>query len=96
MLGVDAMEKFNYYFNTKKRIDAALGVPVNKATIPSILFNLIWDVYYNISEDEQVIIAYVENWMNKICICKNYQELYQKDEGYAMEKYYGYCKNSKE
>ena len=59
------MEKFNYYFNTKKRIDAALGVPVNKATIPSILFNLIWDVYYNISEDEHVIIAYVENWMNK-------------------------------
>lgn len=59
------MEKFNYYFNTRRRIDVALDAPVNKATIPSILFNLIWDAYYNISTDEQVIIAYVEDWMNK-------------------------------
>lgn len=59
------MEKFNYYFNTRKRIDAALDVPVNKVTIPSILFNLVWNVYYNISTDEHVIINYIENWMKE-------------------------------
>lgn len=59
------MEKFNYYFNTRERINAALDVPVNKATIPSILFNLVWDAYYNISTDEQVIVAYIERWMEK-------------------------------
>lgn len=59
------MEKFNYYFNTRKKIDAALDVQVNKSTIPSILFNLVWDVYYNISTDEHVIINYIENWMNE-------------------------------
>ena len=59
------MEKFNYYFNTRERINAALDVPVNKATIPSILFNLVWDAYYNISTDEQVIVAYIERWMEQ-------------------------------
>ena len=59
------MEKFNYYFNTRERIDAALNVPVNKATIPSILFNLVWNAYYNISTDEQVIVTYIERWMEQ-------------------------------
>ena len=59
------MEKFNYYFNTRERINAALDIPVNKATIPSILFNLVWDAYYNISTDEQVIVAYIERWMEQ-------------------------------
>jgi ABC-type multidrug transport system fused ATPase/permease subunit len=36
------MEKFNYYFNTKKRIDSALQVQINKNSMGSILFNLIW------------------------------------------------------
>ena len=59
------MEKFNYYFNTRERIDVALNVPVNKATIPSILFNLVWNAYYNISTDEQVIVTYIERWMEQ-------------------------------
>lgn len=58
------MEKFNYYFNTRSRIDAALSLPINKSTMESILFNLIWDAYYNISHDEQVILQYIETWMN--------------------------------
>ena len=58
------MEKFNYYFNTRSRIDAALSVPINKSTMESILFNLIWYAYYNISHDEQVILQYIETWMN--------------------------------
>ena len=36
------MEKFNFYFNTKERIDVALQSPINKNTMGSILFNLIW------------------------------------------------------
>lgn len=57
------MEKFNYYFNTKKRIDSALQVPINKNTMGSILFNLIWYAYYNVSTVEKDIIRYVEGWM---------------------------------
>lgn len=57
------MEKFNYYFNTKKRIDDVLNGPVNKATMPAIIFNLIWYAYYNISTDEKEIISYIEQWM---------------------------------
>ena len=53
------MERFNYYFNTKSRIDAALSEPITKASMNSILFNLVWDAYYNISTDESVIINYV-------------------------------------
>lgn len=59
------MEKFNYYFNTRERINMALNIPVNKATIPSILFNLVWNAYYNISTDEQVIVTYIERWMEQ-------------------------------
>lgn len=58
------MEKFNYYFNTRSRIDAALSVPISKSNMESILFNLIWNAYYNISEDEQDILQYIEEWMN--------------------------------
>lgn len=58
------MEKFNYYFNTRARIDAALSVDINKATMPSILFNLVWDAYYNVSKDEDEIVNYVVEWMN--------------------------------
>lgn len=57
------MEKFNYYFNTRARIDVALSVDINKATMPSILFNLVWDAYYNVSKDEDVIVKYVVDWM---------------------------------
>lgn len=57
------MEKFNYYFNTRARIDAALSVDINKATMPSILFNLVWDAYYNMSKDEDVIVKYIVDWM---------------------------------
>lgn len=59
------MEKFNYYFNTKKRIDAALQSPINKNTMGSILFNLIWYAYYNVSKVEKDIIRYVEGWMRE-------------------------------
>lgn len=59
------MEKFKYYFNTRKRIDSALSAPVNKSTMESILFNLIWYVYYNVSTDEDVIVNYIEQWMNE-------------------------------
>lgn len=59
------MEKFNYYFNTRSRIEAALSVPINKSNMESILFNLIWYAYYNISQDEQDILAYIDTWMNK-------------------------------
>ena len=58
------MEKFNYYFNTRSRIDAALSVPISKSNMESILFNLIWNAYYNISEDEQDILQYIDEWMN--------------------------------
>ena len=58
------MEKFNYYFNTRAKIDAALSVDINKATMPSILFNLIWDAYYNLSKDENEIIKYIVDWMS--------------------------------
>lgn len=58
------MEKFNYYFNTRARIDAALNVDINKATMPSILFNLIWDAYYTLSKDEDEIVKYVVDWMS--------------------------------
>lgn len=59
------MEKFNYYFNTKSKINAALSEPITKASMNSILFNLVWDAYYNISTDEDVIISYVVDWMNQ-------------------------------
>lgn len=58
------MEKFNYYFNTRSRIDAALSVPITKSSMESILFNLIWDAYYNVSQDEQDILQYIEAWMS--------------------------------
>lgn len=58
------MEKFNYYFNTQNKIDAALSEPVTKANMNSILFNLIWYAYYNISTDEKVIVDYICNWMD--------------------------------
>lgn len=57
------MEKFNYYFNTKNRIDAALSEPITKANMNSILFNLVWDAYYNVSQEESDIINYVVGWM---------------------------------
>lgn len=59
------MEKFNFYFNTKKRIDSALQVPINKNTMGSVLFNLIWYAYYNVSTVEKDIIRYVEGWMRE-------------------------------
>lgn len=57
------MEKFNYYFNTQDRINYVLNGPINKATLPSVIFNLIWYAYYNISTDEKEIVKYVEQWM---------------------------------
>jgi DNA-directed RNA polymerase subunit RPC12/RpoP len=57
------MEKFNYYFNTKNRINATLSEPITKANMNSILFNLVWDAYYNISQEEDTIISYVVDWM---------------------------------
>ena len=58
------MEKFNYYFSTQNRIDCVLNGPINKATMPSVLFNLIWHAYYNISTDEKEIIKYIQQWLN--------------------------------
>ncbi len=57
------MERFNYYFNTQDRINAALKEPITKANIDSILFNLVWYAYYNVSKEENDIINYVVNWM---------------------------------
>ena len=59
------MERFNFYFNTRKRIDAALQTPINKNTMSSILFNLIWYAYYNVSTEEKDIIRYIEGWMQE-------------------------------
>lgn len=57
------MEKFNYYFKTQDRINHALSAPVNKSTMPSIIFNLIWYAYYNVSTEERDIVEYIEEWM---------------------------------
>ena len=57
------MEKFNYYFNTQDRINQVLNGPINKSTMPSVIFNLIWYAYYNISTDEKDIVKYIEQWM---------------------------------
>lgn len=57
------MEKFNYYFNTQEKIDEVLDGPINKSTMESVIFHLIWHAYYKISQDEEVIIDYVERWM---------------------------------
>ena len=57
------MEKFNYYFNTQEKIDEVLDGPINKSTMESVIFHLIWHAYYKISQDEAVIIDYVERWM---------------------------------
>lgn len=59
------MEKFNYYFNTEERINVALNQPVNKNTMSSILFNLIWYAYYNVSKEEKEIVRYIEGWMKE-------------------------------
>lgn len=59
------MEKFNYYFNTQRKIDAVLNEPINKVTMPSILFNLVWSAYYNISTNEKDIVDYIQDWMKK-------------------------------
>lgn len=57
------MEKFNYYFNTQNRIDCVLNGPINKSTMSSVIFNLIWYAYYNISKDERDIVKYIDQWM---------------------------------
>lgn len=57
------MERFNYYFNTQSRINYVLDGPINKTTMSSVLFNLIWHAYYNVSKDEKEIVHYVEQWM---------------------------------
>lgn len=57
------MEKFNYYFNTQDRINCVLNGPVNKSNLPSVIFNLIWYAYYNISTDERQIVEYIEQWL---------------------------------
>lgn len=57
------MEKFNYYFNTQEKIDEVLSGPINKSTMNSVIFHLIWYAYYNISKDEHEIVDYIEHWM---------------------------------
>ena len=57
------MEKFNYYFNTQQKIDDVLNGPVNKSTIESVIFHLVWHAYHKISQNEKDIIDYVELWM---------------------------------
>lgn len=57
------MEKFNYYFNTQEKIDEVLSGPINKSTMNSIIFHLIWYAYYNISQNEHEIVNYIESWM---------------------------------
>lgn len=57
------MEKFNYYFNTQDRIDCVLNGPINKATMSSVIFNLIWYAYYNVSTEEKDIVKYIAQWM---------------------------------
>lgn len=59
------MEKFNYYFNTRKKIDDALNVTIDKSNINSVLFHLIWDLYYNVSTEEDIIVNRIESWMKK-------------------------------
>ena len=58
------MEKFNYYFNTQDRIDSVLNGLINKSTMPSVLFNIIWYAYYNVSTEEKEIVKYIEQWMS--------------------------------
>lgn len=57
------VEKFNYYFNTQDRIKCVLDGPINKSTMQSVIFNLVWYAYYNISTNEKDIITYIEQWM---------------------------------
>ena len=57
------MEKFNYYFNTQSRINEVLDGPINKITMNSVIFHLVWYAYYNISTEEKDIVSYVEQWM---------------------------------
>lgn len=57
------MDKFNYYFNTQKKINDVLSGPINKSTINSVIFHLVWQAYYKISKNEDDIIHYVEDWM---------------------------------
>ena len=57
------MEKFNYYFNTQSRINEVLDGPINKMTMNSVIFHLIWYAYYNISTEEKDIVSYIEQWM---------------------------------
>ena len=57
------MEKFNYYFNTQEKIDEVLNGPINKSTMNSVIFHLIWHAYYNVSKDEHEIVDYIEHWM---------------------------------
>lgn len=57
------MERFNYYFNTQDRINSVLNGPINKSTMQSVIFHLIWYAYYNVSTDEKDIVEYIENWM---------------------------------
>lgn len=59
------MEKFNYYFSTQEKINEVLSGPINKSTINSVLFHLVWHAYYNISQDEDFIVKYVEGWMKE-------------------------------
>ena len=57
------MERFNYYFNTQKRIDSVLNGQINKSTMSSVVFNLIWYAYYNVSTHEKDIVEYIKQWM---------------------------------
>lgn len=57
------MDKFKYYFSTQDKIDNVLRYEINKTTINTIIFHLIWNAYYNLFTDEDEIIQYVDNWM---------------------------------
>lgn len=57
------MEKFKYYFKTQKKIDSVLNGQINKMTMNSVIFHLIWYAYYNLFTDENSIVQYIEDWM---------------------------------
>ena len=59
------MEKFNYYFNTQGRINEVLNGPINKMTMNSVVFHLVWYAYYNVSKEEKDIVNYIEQWMKR-------------------------------
>lgn len=76
------MDKFKYYFSTQDKIDDVLNGEINKATMNTVIFHLIWYVYYNFFTNEGQIVQYVDDWMTN------------KTNEYHLAAYASYIKKS--